>query len=123
VLGDWYDEHRDPGRNWLIRTSLVAARPATIGHRPVRLDKLPMPTYKPRIPRAADSADSGGLANRTAAQIEGGEVPPEDCPVLDSLSPLARRILAMHKPSDRPQYCASADAFTDDAGLARVDAA
>jgi hypothetical protein len=43
--------------------------------------------------------------------------------MLDNLSPLARRVFAMPKPDDRPQYRAGADAFTDDAALARIDAA
>jgi len=43
--------------------------------------------------------------------------------MLDTLSPLARRLLDLHKPGDPPQYCSRVDPYTDDGALARVDAA
>jgi len=43
--------------------------------------------------------------------------------MLDSLSPLARRVFEMHAPGSPPQFCDRADPFTDDAALRRIDAA
>src|SRR5262249_43781523 len=50
--------------------------------------------------------------------------PPVEVPkMLDSLSPLARRVFEMHAPGSPPQFCDRADPFTDDAALRRIDAA
>jgi hypothetical protein len=43
--------------------------------------------------------------------------------MLDTLSPLARRVFDLHRPDAPAEYMGRADPFTDDAAYARIDAA